>query len=134
MAKFSERSLDKLSTCHKDLQKLAKAVVKNFDCTVVTGHRNSFVQDILFKQGKSQVKYPNSKHNSSPSMAVDLSPYINGKASWNNLQCYFFAGYVKRVAEELKIKIRMGADWDMDRDVNDHKFKDPCHFELVKGE
>jgi len=28
--------------------------------------------------------------------------------------------------------IRSGADWDMDDDVDDTKFWDACHFEIVE--
>jgi peptidoglycan LD-endopeptidase CwlK len=35
------------------------------------------------------------------------------------------------IAKELGIKVRWGNDWDMDGDLNDQKFIDSPHFELV---
>jgi hypothetical protein len=61
---------------------------------------------------------------------MDLVPCVNGKLSWNVLEDYAFAGYVLRVAEDLGIPIRCGADWDRDKDMTDQTFKDPCHFEI----
>ena len=133
MAKFSARSNSKLAKCHPDLRRLAEAVVKDFDCTVVTGYRGKLMQTLKYKQGLSKVKFPNSKHNSTPSMAIDLAPYIKGKGCvWEPRQCYYFSGFVIATAHSLGIKIRTGADWDMDNDVNDQEFRDACHFELVE--
>jgi len=129
--KFSTSSGDKLSTCHVDLQTLANAVVLGYDCTVVCGTRTQAEQEEAYSSGKSKVKYPSSKHNSFPSMAIDLAPCINGRVSWNKGQCYHFAGYVQRTAEDLGIDIRWGGDWDSDRNVNDQTFNDLVHFELL---
>jgi len=129
---FSRSSLAKLKTCHPDLKRLALEVVKQFDCTVVCGHRDRVQQNLAVIQGRSKTKYPNSKHNSKPSMGIDLAPYIAGKGlSWSASQCYYFAGYVIAKAEELGIKIRWGGDWDGDRDVHDQTFNDLVHFELI---
>ena len=41
-------------------------------------------------------------------------------------------GFVEGVAAALGIKIRSGADWDMDRNVSDQSFIDLPHIELVE--
>lgn len=133
MPKFSKSSMRKLKQCDVRLQKIALKVVEKFDCTVVTGYRNRAEQNKAYKTGKSKLKYPNGKHNHFPSKAIDLAPYVKGKGiSWDKDQCYYFAGYVVRVAEELGIKLRWGGDWDGDRDVNDQSFNDLVHFELAE--
>jgi len=64
------------------------------------------------------------------SLAVDVVPY---PINWNDLpRFYMFVGYVKRIADELGITIRCGADWDMDGWSKDQKFHDLPHFELVE--
>lgn len=131
--KFSRSSAEKLSTCHIDLQTLANAVVLRYDCTVVCGTRSEVEQNDAYAKGNSRAKYPDSAHNFFPSRAIDLAPYVNGSVSWNAKQCYHFAGYVMRVAEELGINIRWGGDWDSDRDVLDQSFNDLVHFELVES-
>ena len=130
MPKFSMNSQIALSTCHMDLQKLFMEVIKRYDCTIICGHRSEAAQNTAFAEGKSKLKYPSSKHNSYPSMAVDVAPYVNG-IHWNDLGgFYLFAGYVMRVADELGISIRYGGDWDGDKTTADQKFHDLPHFEL----
>ena len=132
MAKFSSSSRQRLETCDDKLQLLAEEVVKVFDCTVVFGHRTKEQQNKAYNEGKSKLKYPKSKHNKYPSIAIDLAPYIAGKGiSWDSSQCYFFAGIVMGIASRLGINLRWGGDWDMDNDVNDQNFNDLVHFELI---
>jgi len=140
MPYFGKRSKTKLHTCHPLLQEIAEEVVLEFDCSVDYGYRNKELQDSLVKKGFSKVWYPNSKHNKSPSMAIDLIPYINGRKTWNERQALLFAGYVKAIGEAMtkawnkkyqtKFIFCLGADWDGDDDVNDQTFHDICHFEL----
>ncbi len=130
MPEFSEKSKAKLAISHADLQRLFNEVVKKRDCTVVWGYRNKYEQDEAYEKGFSTFKFPYSKHNRYPSHAVDVIPFVNGRASWKESDCYFFAGYVERVAEELGISIRLGADWDGDHATDDQQLKDPAHFEL----
>ena len=131
MPEFSKSSLDKLKTCDLTLQLLADVIVREFDCTVVCGHRSEQEQNLAFNEGKSKLQFPESKHNGYPSKAFDLAPYIAGKGiSWDTNQCYYFAGYVLGLASVLGIKLRWGGSWDMDHDVNDQTFNDLCHFEL----
>ncbi len=135
MPRFSRSSNIKLGTCHPKLQKLFREVIKEVDCTIVWGHRGKEIQNDLCEAGASQKEWPDSKHNVVPSMAVDVAPYISGKGPvWEPRQCYYFAGYVMAVAERLGIKIRCGADWDSDFDVNDQNFRDVCHFEIIEEE
>jgi len=135
--RFGSRSKKNLRTCDPQLQRLFNVVVEGFDCSIIQGRRSKALQDKYFAEGKSKVQWPNSKHNvlnpTDLSHAVDVAPYINGKISWDSCQCYFFAGYVLRVSEELGIDIRWGGDWDQDRDVNDQTFRDLIHFEIKES-
>ena len=129
MSSFSHISKFRLETCDIRLQKLFEEVVKTWDCSILCGHRSKKDQDEAYRSGKSKLKYPESKHNTFPSMAVDVAPY---PIDWNDLgSFYMFAGYVMRVAEEQGIKIRYGGDWDGDKKTADQHFNDLPHFELV---
>ena len=129
MPKFSNRSKDKLSSCHKDLQILFNEIIKYYDCSIIEGFRSNKRQDELFHQGKSKLKAGQSKHNQNPSLAVDAIPY---PINWNDkIKFYHFIGYVKATADQLGIKIRSGSDWDSDGDLNDQAFFDLPHFELI---
>ena len=129
MPKFSERSIDRLATCDERLQRLFIAVVKEFDCTILEGYRDRDTQNEMYRAGKSQLQYPEGKHNSSISKAVDVAPC---PIDWNDRE-YFthFAGYVKGIAATMGIKIRWGGDWDGDWQVKDNNFDDLPHFELI---
>ena len=130
MPKFGKRSLDKLSTCHKDLQKVFNEVIKYVDCSILEGHRNGERQDKLFKEGKTKVKYPKGRHNNIPSNAVDVTPY---PVNWEDRERQtLFAGFVIGIARSMDINLRWGGDWDQDFEVQDNKFDDFPHFEIRK--
>jgi len=130
MPKFGKVSLQRLDTCDARLQHLFNVVVEKFDCAIICGHRNKEEQNAAFKAGNSKLQWPKGNHNTLPSKAVDAAPFINNDISYDASQCYYFAGYVMRVAEELGINIRWGGDFNMNGDLNDQSFRDLVHFEL----
>ncbi len=130
MPQFAKASLEKLSTCHSDLQRLFNEVIKHYDCSVLEGARAGERQQQLFKEGKSKLGAGKSKHNHDPSLAADVIPYP--LTDWNDkAKFYHFIGYVKATADQLRIKIRCGGDWDGDNDLKDQTFYDLPHFELT---
>ena len=130
MARFGRRSKERLVTCEKDLQMLFNEVIKYVDCSVLEGHRNGERQNKLYEEGKTKVRYPNGRHNSSPSRAVDVTPY---PVNWKDRERQtLFAGFVLGIANQMGINIRWGGDWDQDFEVQDNKFDDFPHFELKK--
>ncbi len=130
MPSFSKRSLEQLETCHPDLQRLCHEVIKHFDFVVLCGHRNEADQNEAFRTGKSKTPWPTSKHNSMPSMAVDVIPY---PVDWlDTKRMYFLAGHFRMAALTLGIPIRQGLDWNGDTQLKDNKFNDIPHIELVK--
>ena len=74
MYKFSKRSYDNLVECHPDLQLIANTLIRYIDFAVIEGHRDEAQQNHYYWRGTSKVRYPNSKHNSVPSMAMDIIP------------------------------------------------------------
>lgn len=136
MPRFSELSFSRLSTCDIDLQVLFFEVIKYFDCVILEGHRGQEAQDKAFHDGKSKVQWPNGKHNFTPSLAVDASPY---PIDWHDYKrFYWFAGYVMATAEQLKQQgkmtksIRFGGDWNGDKDItNEKSIIDLVHFEII---
>jgi peptidoglycan L-alanyl-D-glutamate endopeptidase CwlK len=136
MNKWGKRSLEIRETIHPKLQLIVDKVLEKIDITLISGHRDKLEQNILFKEGKSKLKYPMSKHNSNPSTAVDLAKWNKTKPRirWEDRgQALFIAGYVQAVADQLGIKIRLGADWNGDQ-IFDESFFDPWHIELDKSE
>lgn len=135
MPSFSTKSLERLRTCHKDLQNLFLEVVRYADCTVTCGHRGEEEQNKAFAEGRSKIQYPHGKHNSVPSLAVDVYPYPydwdNPDSKHNYFKLYHFAGIVKGIAWELGLQVRWGGDWDSDGDLFDQSFYDLPHWEIV---
>lgn len=128
MPKFSSKSQERLNTCHPDLQRLFNEVIKHWDCSILCGHRNKLDQDEAHRAGFSQVSFPNSKHNSLPSNAVDVMPW---PVDWNDRdRLYMFIGFVRGVAAQMGIKIRSGADWNGNMEVKDESFRDLPHWEI----
>ena len=128
MPRFSTRSKSRLHTCDERLVDLFNEVVKGFDCTIIEGHRGKKAQNEAFNKGNSKVKYPNGKHNQSPSVAVDVAPY---PIDWSDRdRFHYFSGYVLGIASQMGLKIRWGGDWDMDTKTKDNKFDDLVHFEI----
>jgi peptidoglycan LD-endopeptidase CwlK len=135
MPTFGKTSNQRLDTCHTDLQVIAHEVIKVFDFSVICGHRNQTAQMLAYESGKSQVNWPNSRHNTYPSMALDVSPY---PIDWNDTGAfYLLVGYfqltAQRLLDEGRIthRLRSGADWNGNHKTKDQKFHDLPHHELV---
>ena len=128
MARFGTRSKSRLHTCDERLKNLFTEVVKEFDCTVIEGYRDKEKQNKAFDKGNSKLKFPNGKHNQSPSIAVDIAPY---PVDWKDRdRFHYFGGYVLGVAKSLGLNIRWGGDWNQDTQTKDNNFDDLVHFEI----
>ena len=128
MAKFGTRSKGRLHSCDGRLRTLFEEVVKKFDCTVIEGYRGREKQDEAFDKGNSKLRFPNGKHNQSPSIAVDIAPY---PVDWKDRdRFHYFGGYVLGIAKSLGLKIRWGGDWNQDTQTKDNNFDDLVHFEI----
>jgi len=141
MPYFGPTSLGRLGTCDQRLQDLFLEVVGHRDCTVLIGHRTEAQQMAAYhaRPQRSKVKWPNSKHNTYPSKAVDVAPWPTvwpdrvsdpheRELTWR--EWYMFVGLVRGIAIEMNIPIRCGADWDGDYEIKDQNFHDLPHFEL----
>ncbi len=136
MPNFSSLSAERLFTCDVRLRRLFNKVVQHRDCSILEGKRSQIVQDEHFAAGRSKVKWPDGKHNKSPSEAVDASPYPIpknwGADHWKDMVIFYeFAAIVRYEASLMGVKIRWGGDWDGDGDYRDQSFDDLVHFELV---
>lgn len=124
MYKFSRTSLDRLLTCHPDLVLLMLYAIRTspVDMTIVCGHRGEEDQNRAYDAGFSTLRYPQSKHNNSPSLAVDVAPYRDG-IEWNDEKLWKeLLDHIRDCAEFLGVKVKFGADWKT--------FVDKPHVEL----
>jgi len=132
MPKFGTRSRNSLHSCDNRLKKVFNEVIKTVDCSVLEGHRDKDRQNKLYKEGKTKVRYPNGRHNKLPSMACDVVPY---PIDWNDRERFhLFAGFVLGIANQMGVELRWGGDWNRNWEVDDNKFDDFPHFELVNDE
>lgn len=120
MYKFSNASLERLKTCHPDLQAVCLELIKQYDFSVLEGYRGKEAQDAAYKAGNSKVKYPNSAHNKKPSLAVDIAPY---PINWDNLSrfkemIYRFDAIAHMLRErgEIESEFEYGAFWNTLKD------------------
>lgn len=125
MPEFSQKSKDILDTCDKRLRDICNEAIKTYDFSVICGHRGKEAQDAAVAAGNSHTPWPTSKHNSTPSLAVDLIPYPFRQEDWNDIARFTeLASHMLVAANKLKIPIRWGGSFT--------KLKDFDHFELVQ--
>jgi peptidoglycan L-alanyl-D-glutamate endopeptidase CwlK len=144
MYKFGEKSQARFDTLHEDLQKILNEALKIYDFSIIEGHRTLEIQQSYFDRGLSKLDGINnkSKHQSYPSMAVDIMPYKKGTNAFSgqekdNRRFYFLMGIISAITErlyqekEITHKVRFGIDWDMDDIYTDQSFDDMPHIELI---
>jgi len=132
MPHYSNKSKNILSTCHPLIQDVFNEVIKHFDCTILAGFRSFDEQNEAYESGKSQLKFPESKHNQDPSHAIDVAPY---PINWSDRdRFHLFGGYVLATARQMGVQLRWGGDWDRDTETKDNGFDDLPHFELISTE
>lgn len=121
MPTFSQQSLDKLATVDRRLYDICTEVIKVFDFTAICGHRNKEDQDKAVAAGRSKTPWPTSRHNSSPSQAVDLAPY---PIDWNDLEKFReLNSHMQDAAEKLGIAIEWGGDFKSLKDFDHWQLK-----------
>ncbi len=129
MPRYSETSLKRLNTCCNELQETMRRVIQIVDNSILQGYRGEDEQNHYFKTKRSKLRYPQSKHNSTPSLAVDAAPW---PIDWDNTRHFdYFAGIVIATGWGFGHEIRWGGDWDQDNDLTDQRFNDLVHFEYV---
>jgi peptidoglycan L-alanyl-D-glutamate endopeptidase CwlK len=117
---FGNKSLEKLSTVHPDLQKLFKEAITNspYDFSITEGVRSLERQKELVAAKKSTTMH--SRHLTGH--AVDIAVIVDGKISWDIRVYKAVADHIKNVAKLMSIPIEWGGDWK--------SFIDGPHFQL----
>ena len=96
-----------------------RAILK-YDFSILQGYRGEEEQNAAYEAGNSKLKYPDSKHNSLPSRAVDCAPY---PIDWDDTERFKeMACVILEEASVAGVKLRWGGNWKT--------FKDYPHFEL----
>lgn len=111
MAKFSNKSKEKLKGVHPDLIKVLELAITytKQDFSITEGVRTKEQQAIYVRTGKSQTM--NSKHlvqKDGYGHAIDVVPY---PVSWELEKFYPIADAIAKAAKELKVTVRWGGAW-----------------------
>jgi hypothetical protein len=99
--------------------------------SIVCGHRDETAQNLAYLEGKSKVMWPNGKHNSLPSKAVDVQPYPYNVPTLE-VDLGYIAGLAVAFGAQMGVKIRWGGDWNQNGETADNKFDDLFHLEIVE--
>ena len=128
---YSRRSLARLATCDERLQRVFADVAELADTSILCGHRGEAEQRAAFEDGFSKLNWPRSKHNKTPSLAVDAAPY---PVDWHDRERFcIFAGLVIAVAHRHGVPLRWGGDWNGNLRTSDERFTDLVHFEIEEA-
>jgi len=139
---FSRTSIKRLSTCEKKIQKVFELAIKRteIDFGIACGERSVSEQQQLYAQGRTGpgpiVTYVDginkkSEHNYSPSRAVDIYAFVDGKATWNEKYLIYLGGVITACAIQLGVSLTWGGNWDNDGIIiNDQNFQDLPHYQL----
>lgn len=130
----------RITTMHPDLQKVCRFLIQYYNVTVLDGWRDEKNQNELYYSGKSDKKWPDSRHNVTDaqgkpcSKAVDLAiwhperPHVH----WEDMPSQVhFAGIVLGAGLALGVPLRAGCDWNENMDVTDN-WIDAFHVEMKK--
>jgi peptidoglycan L-alanyl-D-glutamate endopeptidase CwlK len=121
MPNFGKRSLECLSQCHPDLQRIAILAIERYDFSVIQGYRNEADQNKAFREGKSKAKFGSSPHNFIPALAFDAVPY---PIDWNDIKRFERMGeIIMGCAQQLNIRLTWGKSFK--------GLVDYPHFELA---
>jgi len=121
--KLSEKSLQRLSGVHPDLQEVVKRAIEitPVDFVVIEGLRTKARQAYLLDAGKSRTM--NSYHLTGH--AVDIAPIVDGQVSWAWKHYYPLADAMIEAAKELNVKIEWGGRWKT--------FPDAPHWQIPRS-
>ena len=131
MPSFGSGSTSNLRTLDPKLQRVLERAIKDGpDFSIICGHRTEEAQKAAYDAGNSKKQFPDSKHNSNPSRAVDIVPYGGNDVWGDHIRFGLLAGWIMKCAEEEGVKIRWGGDWHQNWRATTSSFFDGGHLEL----
>lgn len=135
--KLGTTSMLRLKEVKPILRKVVERAIQlsTIDFLVSEGKRTLKRQQELYAQGRTSpgkkvTRTMNSKHLTGD--AVDLAPFVDGKADWDDLKKFDeIYKAMMAAAEGLGVKLRYGGDWDRDGILREKGETDSPHFELA---
>ena len=127
MYKLSKRSLSRLENVNPILIAIVVDSIRespyDFGIPQHGGKRTADEQNLLFKDGKSQLDGFKKKSYHQSGNAFDIFGYRDGHATWDATVLERIARHIQKVAlEQYDVKLTWGGDWI--------SFKDMPHFQI----
>jgi peptidoglycan L-alanyl-D-glutamate endopeptidase CwlK len=133
MPRFSETSRRRLLTCDSRLIAVCSDAIQYFDFSVISGHRTIEEQNKLYEIGRrgrpgekivTNLRGGMSIHNSYPSRAADLAPWLPGHGvAWHDETLFHeLYGVMLVCAMKRGIDLEWGGKW--------RTFVDRPHFQV----
>ena len=133
MPQFSGTSRRRLLSCDSRLIAVCSDAIAFFDFTVVCGHRTNEEQDLLYAKGRwvdgpivTYKRGGESIHNTDPSRAVDLAPWVRGRGiAWDDVGLFHeLAGVIGYCAHMRDIELTWGGRWKSFQDLPHYQVKE----------
>jgi len=117
------------------LNAVSDRVLKLRDHSIIEGHRPEKEQNAAFNATpqRSKIKWPDGKHNSIPSKALDMQPHpMPEDDDTLREDLSYIAGLYVGIGSEMGLTLRWGGDFDMDGETADNRWDDLFHLEIVE--
>jgi len=137
MYPYGKTSRARLATCSNAVQRVMHRASHYLNISILCGHRDRADQEEAYQMGFSQVRFPNSEHNHTPSDAVDAGIYrpdLKNVDYKDHAAFGLLAGVIHVCAEEEGCVAIWGHDWDHDFNFAEHGFKDRPHWTILTKE
>lgn len=124
--KLSKNSIKNMTGVDMRLCQIARLAIEittvDFGIPSTGGVRSDKQQNELYLDGKSKCDGYNKKSKHQEGKALDVFAYVDGKASWDEMDLTMVAVAFFQAANMLGYKIEWGGLWE---------FKDMPHFQIV---
>ncbi len=133
MNKWGKSSAKHRQSIDWRLNAVSTQVLKLRDHSIIQGHRPEDEQNAAFDAGNSKLRWPDGKHNSIPSTALDMRPHPWPKKKETQREdLAYLAGLYVALGSTMELTLRWGGDWDQDGESSDNRWDDLFHIEIVK--
>jgi len=136
LGKNTTKNLESILVTGKQASRILVEAVKGFirytpiDFCIIDngGYRTAGLQYELFVAGNSKCDGIKNLSEHQKGLAVDLVPWVDGKATWEPKSTFYLSGAFMSYCKEHSLPITTGADWNSDGNLKDGW--DSCHMQI----
>ena len=126
---FDEKSENNLIGVDARLVLLARLVIVETDHSIIQGYRGKEEQTNAYQARRSRFQWQESKHNKTPTEAIDVCP---NPVQRQNVEGFFcLASRYLAYAKVLEIDLAWGGTWDSNGLLLQSRFRSNNHLEIV---